>query len=258
MKSKTLSNVWWALILTTGCSFPHYYYSPNSQNVPLFKGGDEFSGLMAGSFGVVNNCLELQAGYSFQGHMALTGNFMIGGKNNSDDDYQDYSKINYYEGALGYYNSFKTIGVFEIYGGLGHGSQQHVFAYKEYTDGQGWNWIPDGNADLSFSKIFVQPDIGIKLKWMEGAFSCRLSNLNFSGISVYNTVHRLDELNTIKLNHAPWLLEPALTFRVGGKSVKAQVQFVSSTNLTNSNMKFEHFRFNIGLHINLSKKISEN
>jgi hypothetical protein len=254
MKSKIFSVALMMLIILMGCSFPHYYYSPNSQNVPLFKDSNHFSGLIAGSSGVVNKCLELQAGYSFQGHMALTGNFMIGGQNNDGDNYQDYSKINYFEGAAGYYNSFGNIGVFELYGGLGRGSQHHVFAYKEYVSGQGWEWVPDGSADLMYSRIFVQPDIGIKLKWLEAAVSCRLSSLNFSRINVYNSVHRLDELNTISQNSTPWLLEPAITFRVGGESVKAQVQLVSSNNLSNSRMKFEDFRFNVGLQVNLFKK----
>lgn len=258
MKKKILSIVSWASILLTNCSFPHYYYSSNIQNVPLFKESNEFSGLMAGSFGAVNNSLELQAGYSFPGHVALTANYMTGGNDNSSDSYEDYSKNHYFEGTLGFYKSFKNIGIFEIYGGYGQGSQRHAFAYKEYSGGLIWTWVPDGKADLSFSKIFIQPDIGIKIKWLEGAFSCRLSKLNFREINIYNTVYRLDELNIIKQNSTPWLIEPAFTIRAGGKSVKGQVQFVSSRNLTNPNLMFEDFRVNAGLHFNLSKKRSQN
>jgi hypothetical protein len=224
----------------------------------LFKESNEFSGLVAGSFGEVNNCLEFQAGYSFPSHVALMANYMTGGNDNSSDSYVDFSKIHYFEGALGFYKSFKDIGVFEIYGGYGQGSQRHAFTYSEYNGWFSWTYIPDGTADLSFSKMFIQPDIGIKTRWLEGAFSCRLSRLNFSNIEINNTVYHLDELNTLKQNSAPWLLEPAFTFRGGFKSVKLQIQVVFAGNLGNPDLSFEKSRLNVGLHLNLSKKQSVN
>lgn len=240
-------------LLLSSCSYPHYYYSTNVQNVPLFTEKNEFSGNVAGSFGIVNNSFEIQSGLSLPGHVALTANYMAGGNNNSVGSVSDYSKIQYFEGTAGFYTSFNNIGVFEIYGGYGKGSQRHAYSYCEYNGNPGWIWIPDGTADLSYSKLFIQPDIGIKTEWLEGAFSCRLSKLNFSDIEINNTTYHLDELNTLKLNSTPWFLEPAFTFRGGLKSVKLQLQVVFAHSFSNQDLLFEKTRYNIGLHVNLSK-----
>jgi hypothetical protein len=213
---------------------------------------------VAGSFGVVNTSLEIQAGYSLPAHLALTANFMTGGNNNSSASFEDYSKNNYFEGTIGYYKTFENIGVFEIYGGYGRGSQKHAFTYKENNGRFSWTTVPDGSADLSFSKIFVQPDIGVKTDWLEGAISCRLSVLNFYEIEIYNSVYHLEGLYLLEQNSTPWLLEPAITFRGGPKSIKGQIQVVAAKNLTNSSMNFEHVRINIGLFFSLSNKRPEN
>ncbi len=252
MKRNIFFIVLWTSILLTCCTFPHYYYSPNVQNVPLFSEKNEFSANIAGSLGIVNPSFEIQAGYAFPAHIALTANYMTGGNDNSSNSIRDFSKNNYFEGTAGYYKSFKEIGVFEVYGGYGSGKQQHSFSYREYSGWWSLNWIQDGTADLSFSKIFIQPDIGIKIDWVEGAFSCRLSQLSFDNIDIWNTVYHLDELNTLKQLSSAWLLEPAITFRGGPKWIKMQIQLVCVGNLSAPDFLFEKFRFNIGLHLNLS------
>ena len=243
--------------MSGGCSIPHYYYIPNVQNVPLFNKSDEFTGLAAFSSGLVDNCAEFQAGYSFTGHVALIANYMTGGNNHSTQTYEDFSKLHYFEGALGYYKSFSNIGVFEVYGGYGQGSQHHAFSYTEFYGWTTWTTVSDGKADMSFSKIFIQPDIGIKTKWADAAFSCRLTRINFNEIAIYGTTYHLDELNLLQLNNTDWLIEPAITFRAGFEPVKFHLQFVFSRNLTNSDLLFEKFRINLGLQISLSKKQSE-
>ena len=258
MKINIYSVISWVTFLLSSCAFPHYYYSPNIQNVPLFTEQSVFSGDFAGSVGAVNNSLEGQAGLSLPSHVALTTNFMTGGTKHERDNISDISKVGYFEGAAGYYTLFKDVGVFEVYGGYGKGSQHHTFAYKEYNAPLDWTWIRDGTADMSFSKLFIQPDIGYKTKWFEGAFSCRLTKLNFRSIEFRSTIHRLDELNTLKQNPDPWLLEPAFTFRGGSKSVKFQIQIISSRSLSNTDLLFEDLRFSIGLHFNLSEIQSEN
>lgn len=247
-------------ILMAGCSYPHYYYSPNIQNVPLNNESYTFSGLMAGSFGPVNNCFELQTGYSLPGHVALMANYMTGGNNHSTDTYNDFSKLSYFEGALGFYMPFKDIGVFEIYGGYGHGTQHHSFTTTELDGWFTWTHVPDGTADLSFSKIFIQPDIGVKKDWLDVAFSCRFTRLSFKDIYCYNSVNHLDEINTLRLNNTPWLIEPALTCRGGSHSVKGQIQLVFAGRLTDPDLEsmFEGTRFTIGIHFTFPKEESEN
>lgn len=252
MRKKIPSIILLTSVLLSSCTTPHFYYTPIIQNVPLFNDKNQFSGYLAGSFGTVNSCFEIQTGFSLPGHVALTANYMTGGNNHSSEYYDDFARINYFESSLGFYRSFENIGVFEIYSGYGRGFQRHAF-----TSWQSWSLESDGAADMSFSKIFIQPDIGIKKGWMEAAFSCRLTRLNFSEIRINNTVYHLDELNILKQNSTPWLVEPAFTFRGGSKSVKGQIQVLFTGNLTNSYLKFERFRFNIGLYFSLSKKQSK-
>lgn len=257
MKKNIILIISLIILLLHGCSYPHFYYSPNTQDVPLFTEKNQFSGNVAGSFGLVNNSFEIQAGLSLPAHVALTANLMTGGNDNTSNSVSDFSKINYFEGTAGYYTSFSDIGVFEIYGGYGKGSQRHAFSYDEYDSWFTWTWIPDGTANLSFSKFFIQPDIGIKSEYLEGAFSCRLSRMDFYDIEMNSTVYHSDELITLKQNSNPWLLEPALTFRGGSKSVKGQVQVIYAGNLGNSALLFEKFRFSFGLHLNLLMKPTE-
>ena len=58
------------------CSCSHYYYVPNSQNVPLFREKNEyrFSGTLAGV--EESSSKELQAAYSVTDHIGVMANFM--------------------------------------------------------------------------------------------------------------------------------------------------------------------------------------
>jgi hypothetical protein len=240
--------------ILNSCSIPHYYYSAVNQNVPLFKDKFEFSGQVAGSAGAENSSLEVQAGYALPAHIALMANYMKGGKNSSTSTYTDYSKGQYFEGALGYYKSFSDMFVFEVYGGYGQGNQKHVFAKNEYNSSTGWKWVPDGDAQLTYSKLFIQPDIGIRKGVIEAAISARLSKVDFTDINFKNTVYHLDELTLLNKFNTSYLLEPAITFRVGGRSVKGEIQAGFSRNLDDLNLQFEKMRVSIGVRVYLAKK----
>jgi hypothetical protein len=229
------------------------YYSPNMMTVPLFKDPVEFSGIVSGSFGTVNPSFEMQAAISFPAHIAIGANFMTGGKNNSGTTYDDRSDYNYFEGFGGFYSSFADIGIFEVYAGYGGGNQNHIFAYNDWDWGGG-GWVQDGSADLSFSRFFIQPDIGVRTKIIEGAFSFRLSRLYFEEIDFANTVYRLSELQSLQADEISWLIEPGITFRVGHDPVKFQIQGVFSANPSNPDLPFEHFRFNMGINFKFGKK----
>jgi hypothetical protein len=251
MKTNTLLLALVVSAILHSCSFPHFYYAPVAQNVPLNDTSNEFSGHVAGSFGTENECLEAQAGYSFPSNIALTASYLTGGTHHYPGGIQDYSKINHFEGAIGYYKSFADICVFELYGGFGDGRQNHVFAYREYMGGLVWAWRADGKADLNYSQIFLQPDIGVKLKWFEGAFSCRLSRIDYKDFTYSATTGHITELNELKATDKMFLLEPAFTLRAGSPSIKTQVQLVFSSNLTNHDLLTEVFRINFGLHFML-------
>jgi len=241
------------LVLVSSCSYPHMYHSPNMMSVPLFNDKAEFSFMPAASFGTVFTSFEMQGAFSLPGHIALGANFLTGGRNNSETTYEDFSKYNYFEGFGGFYTSFRDIGVFEIYAGYGKGGESHTFAYNDWDWGGG-GWVQDGTAEMKFSGLFLQPDVGIRMKNIEAAFSLRISRIDFREVTYYGTVYRLDELQDLKFNRTSWLMEPGITFRGGYDPVKFQIQAVFSPNLSNPNQQFEHFRFNMGVNIRFGGK----
>jgi hypothetical protein len=241
------------LLLCGSCSYPHLYHSPNMMSVPMFSQAGEVSLLPAASFGSINTCFEMQAALALPAHIGIGVNYMTGGKNNSGDSYEDLSKYNYFEGFGGFYTSFRNIGIFEIYAGYGSGNENHTFAYNEWDWGGG-GWVQDGTAEMKFSAFFIQPDIGIRTKYIEGAFSIRLSRIEFQDIKFQNTVYRFDELTHLNNNRTSFLLEPGFTFRGGHDPVKFQIQFLLSPLLTDPQQNFEHFRFNMGFNLKFGGK----
>lgn len=238
-------------VLLTGCEIPHYYYSSNAMNVPLFDDKNQLTGLIAGSFGEVNNSFEAQAGFSTPWNIAFTGSLMTGGIGYSDVQPIDKSRISYIEGAGGFYKTFGDIGIFEIFGGYGKGKESHTFTYVSYDGFFNWTRYPDGNANIAFSKIFAQPDIGVRIKWLEAAFSLRITNIDYTNVSFDNTVYHLDALNDLIINHSSMLVEPAFTVRAGFKNVKSHFQIVITNNLSNPDQLYEKARFNFGLSFNI-------
>ncbi len=104
-----------------------------------------------------------------------------------------------FEGFGGFYTSFRDIGVFEIYAGYGEGGEKHTFAYNDWDWGGG-GWVQDGTAEMKFSSLFLQPDVGIRTKNIEAAFSLRLSRIDFKEVTYSGTVYRLDELQDLSTN----------------------------------------------------------
>jgi hypothetical protein len=245
-------------LIISSCSYPHFYNTPIAQNVPLNDTSNEFTGLVAGSFGAVNQSFEAQASYSFPMNIALAGSFLTGGNSHNPDDLEDYSKVNYIEGALGCYKSFSKICSFEIFAGYGQGKQKHVYAYDLYQGGLVWTWVRDGESNISFSQVFLQPDFGVKYKWIEAAISCRLSRLNYADVMYSGTTYRVNELQALRANSKVTLLEPGFTLRAGSPVVKTQLQIVLSANMTDQNLLNEVFRINFGLHFTFGGSLSKN
>ncbi len=241
------------LLMVSGCSYPHMYHSPNMATVPMFNDKGQFSFLPAFSFGTENLNFEMQAAFSLPGHIALGANLMTGGKNNSKDNYEDFSKYNYFEGFGGFYTSFRDVGIFEIYTGYGEGSEHHTFAYNDWDWGGG-SWVQDGTAEMKFSSFFIQPDIGIRMENIEAAFSLRLSRIEFKELSYAGTYYRLEELRDLDQNSLSWLLEPGFTFRAGQDPVKFQFQALFSPNLSHPDQPFEHFRIILGINLRFGGK----
>lgn len=228
--------------LLSSCT--HYYYAPNQQNIPLFKekeevrisGGYGFEGMP----GELNQAeaIDLQVAYAFSHKYAAMVNFQYvsGGEGNSRANGQ------FVEGGFGRYKVLRDGAVFECYTGFGWGSQYH-----RYSDVL--------SADLSHIRFFIQPSFGWKFNAIELAFSTRLCDTYFVKVSPqssYGTPISRYDLDVVDNNRNSILLEPALTLRIGWKSVKLQLQGVYSGNLTHPDLNFYYSFLSAGIIIGIS------
>ena len=222
-------------------SCTQYYYAPNVQNVPLFTEKNDLR--LAGSygFGVSARYLELQSAYSASNHIGVMLNFMRA----SETIFDTYAgKGYYYEGAVGYYKPIKPDGSFEVYGGFAISDQHHK------------NGSSGGDEYLTFTKMFIQPSIGSTANGFDIAFSTRFSRVAFNKIDYTNFtyINSPSALDDLTNNKVSFLLEPALTTRMGWKNFKIQAQFQRSINLTNSDLPFELYNINFGIYITIADK----
>jgi len=235
------------------CSCSHYYYVPNTQNVPLFKEKNEYrlSGTLA--TGNESSSSEIQAAYSVTDHIGIMANYMSA-KGGKISDYENWGKGNYYDGAIGYFKPVKKYGVFEIYGGLGGSSQHHHYITPFYVNGT-YTSSPGGTADLSFVKVFVQPSFGLTFKGFDIAASTRVCVLTFNSVlnQISGNVSENSALNNIS-NQSHLFLEPAITIRGGWKYVKLQLQASTSSYFNNPDLHFETYHIGIGLYIAIASR----
>ncbi len=245
------------IMLVWCCSCHHYYYVPTTQQVPLFQEKNEFHGnaILAGQTN--SSSKELQAAYSFSNHLAVEAQYMHV-SNALDSDSSGFSSGHYIGGGLGYFTAIgaRRRGVFEIFGGFGVNEQSHTYIDKIPSN------VRVANADLSFSKIYIQPTLGIKKHGVEFAYSMRLSAVNFTRITHNFSASDINQIEYDKLKalgNAPFslVLEPAFTIRVGWKQVKFQLQFQSSENLSHrdahDSLGFDSFSVGWGLSFHLGK-----
>jgi len=235
------------------CSCTHYYYVPNTQNVPLFREKNEYriSGTLAG--GEESSCKELQAAYSVTDHIGIMANFMSVKGGTISDNY-NWARGNYFDAAIGYFKPVSKYGVFEIYGGVG-GSNQHHHYMAPFSFNGTSTTSSAGTADLSFTKVFVQPSFGFTTNGFDIIASTRICLLSFNSVvnQVSGNVNENNTLNNIS-DGSHLFLEPAITIRGGWKYVKLQLQASTASYLNNPDLHFEEYHLSIGLHIAIAKR----
>ena len=238
------------LILLALClsSCTHYYYMPAVKNVPLFKEKNEYrlSGALATSQEI--DAKEIQAAYSISNRFAIMANYM--NANGGDLNSNNWGKGQYLEGAFGYYNNYQKNKVFQVFAGMGIGNQQHKYQESSYSFmGSGAIYYDIGSSDLSFRKYFIQPSIGYTNKIVDIAFTSGLGMLSFYNINnnIQSDRQPYLDLDAIEKNRNRFLLENALTLRLGWNYVKVQFQLQTSHQLGKPSLKFEQGAASIGL-----------
>lgn len=246
-KNVLISTVLFCAFIFEGCA--HFYYLPGNVNVPLFTEKNEFNVSIARGGGSISSGTDVQTAISLTGNFAVMANYMSSNYSFKDPGDENVAKLNNFEGAAGYFKPFSRFWVFEIFGGLGAGSEHHeYYAFPEYTY--------RGKADMKFIKSFVQPSLGMTFNAMDIALTSGFTRLKFNNINNYidpNSQY-YDEVESIAVNRESYLFEPAITVRTGWKFVKMQFQYLRSFNLTNDNLIFEPGKVSLGVCFSLSKK----
>ena len=198
-------------------------YIPTNSNVPLFTEKGELQ--LAAYHG--SNGLTAQGAVSVIDHVAVIGNF--GYSVYEDGDEQSDRKQTLGALGVGYYSNFSRAGRIEVYGGYGRGNSS---AYDFFDLGDKLK------TEAKFEQWFLQGNVGMGNKIVEGAVSYRLSYINFYDVKVLGATQEssspMEEL----------MMEPAFTIRVGGENLK----FVTQAGISfpyDSHTKFDYQPFYI-------------
>jgi hypothetical protein len=256
MKYLAITTLLLAVLL---CSCTHYYYVPNIQNVPLLREKDEFH--FSGSYaeGDESRCFEAQTAYSVSKNIGLMANYMHAWGGEVSDN--NYGRGHYIEGAIGYFKPIEDYGVFEIYGGFGSSKQHHEITSPTYDPIAGiTHTIYNGNTDVSFTKLFIQPSFGVTFNFIDLAVSTRFYSVSYNKIKNH-IVGNSDEYNfpTNLSGKSHLFLEPAVTARLGWKNLKFQSQLSYAWYLSNSSFWFhEEWHFSVGLYLTIANRMKPN
>jgi hypothetical protein len=220
-----------AILALSSCT--HYYYMPSAPNTPLFREKNEFRATASIGKGDRTETVHAQAAYAITNRLAIAGSHMnarggdLVNNNGAKGQYTDFS--------AGYFNPFHKNLVFEVFGGFGKSKQRHVYSSSE-------------NANLTFTKLFVQPSIGFTNKYFDYAFTPTFSQVRYHHISHNISANdpENEALQNIAQRKNSILFEPTFTIRGGWQFFKIQTQVGSSRNLTNRNLAFEEIQLNVG------------
>lgn len=231
-----------SLIIFMSCtSCTHFYYAPNSNNVPLFKEKNE----MRASVQYVETSadvdlesasgVEIQTAYAVSNNVGVQLNFMSASLRESEGS----GSGTYIEAAGGY---FKPIGlqkkfVFETYAGIGLGGiQNHFSSELEY-----------GDVKTSISKFFIQPSFGFTITHFSAAFSSKFSlvTLDVKNSNLNDNSPEYKFVNSLQGGKSYFFWEPGIMLRTGFKHVQFIIQFTKNTS-NNENVLISTATVSIG------------
>lgn len=198
-------------------------YSPVGQNVPLFEERGEVAlsaGICDSDVGFIYFGGNYASGFNVQDAAALTDKvaitssfYRMSGSPVNDADAAISGNGWHWEFSGGRYGAFqKKIFKWEILAGTGFGAIK--------------NKIDNDHLNLTYQKPFIQPSIAIKWKYVEFAFTSKLTLINYTTHDVsFSEVEKNDKAEAFfrdkRLSSA---YEPGFTFRAGLRGIKLQIQ----------------------------------
>jgi len=238
-------------------------YVNNVVNVPLMNMEDEFKA--SGYLGLDH--IELQAAYPVTQRMAIMHNLYFGFGTKGLNLVEQYlGKRAYGDLGIGYYGGLKENDIFEVYGGYG-------FGYLDFDYSYGWEDI-EYKVSSKYHKVFLQTNLGICKERFKAALSLRANYVNFPNYYVEFTdwdacgFISCITTDTLTLNNlSTFILDPVITVKFGGKSVRFILQAGFSFPVVRNYPRFgtrlfvenypypplyTRFIFNTGLQFNLN------
>ncbi|MCW3071027.1 MAG: hypothetical protein JWO44_917 [Bacteroidetes bacterium] len=227
------------ITLLSSCSTTMYV--SNTVNVPLLKEKGEVK------INVDQN--DAQIAVAVGKHWGVMANGFYK-SHESNDNY--VHEGNLAEAGFGYYKPFRNNLVFETYTGLGIGTID-----KKQTFTAGDNSVYWASFSAQGTKAFLQPSIGYCGRFLDLAFTPRLSFVKYTHFSSYGYSEAQlaeDYLENNRLTTGIYTFaEPALTLRAGYKFVKVQAQYGLTMNLSPRNIKHSANFASIGLVIDIAR-----
>ena len=238
-----------AIVMLSSCS--HYYYVPNSANIPLLQEKNDMRISAGYSGGQTFEGADIQFAYAVAPKVGIMVNGLVGGKTETDiyDNVQS-GKGSYGEVGVGYYQPFtpNKLFIFEAYGGAGIGGTHHEYGHS-------------GSSRVGVTKFFIQPSIGYmsKKKRFEFAVGSRFSaiDLKVKDVAYLNHNNGDDpsyyaDLEYVREHPSSILWEPSFRIAVGSKYVKFYFSVTQSFNLTNSLLRQESYNASLGVRLTLN------
>lgn len=196
------------------------YYSSNAQNVPLLTAQDE--GSVSASINPEFNRADARVAYALTPALALQANAAVYFP--QDDSAGDGGSGGLFEAGIGHYRALPNNLVLEVWALGAYGGVENHFTFD---GGNG------GKLNANLLRVAVQPALGYKSRWVEGALSSRIGMLNYFNIDgdlIQNNGE--DQERYLRDNRMQFLVEPAFTLRGGPDALKLEAQLGRSFNVT--------------------------
>jgi hypothetical protein len=238
-------------------------YKPNAIHSPMLREKGELNA--SASLGLSGCGLyNLQAAYAISDHTGVMIDAMYHNRHSDNAD-SSVERLNmvFAEAGVGYFTKFSNQenGLFQCYGGVGYGFT---------TDKMNYTHQPYPEVNAHFFNLFIQPGVVYHSEYFDMAFDLRTNYVRLFNIHGYlydqfewwNTDFKFYSDTTLDFIN----IEPAITFKAGGKRLKGVLQFGVTIPAINSSAYFHVnsssmligplFKFSLGVTYTFGKKSS--
>lgn len=154
------------MLPTAAALSQHYYYAPNSAQMPTASKRHDASIGIGWSRNTGATGIELQAYYSPLKQVLVCANYMDIGEKDVLKNAVEGLKYRFFEFGAGLYEPLKR-GTASLIVGYGRGNMFNAFRGEEF-------------ADLDLDRIFIQPSILYQDAFFQGGICLRFSQINYT------------------------------------------------------------------------------